>query len=100
MNVSPVTDVVQWDLGAGETAVWSFASKEKAYTAVLDDLQAKKCAQSLSISAIGTGTILILAKEKQLIKSVGTALEQLRQSGLWISTPVINLLKQQAGEDI
>jgi len=98
MRVIPAPSVVRWDLGAGETEVLSFALEQPAYTPVLDDLLAKKCARSLGISTLGTGAILILAKERGLIESVEGALRQLQSIGLWISEPIIQLLKHKAGE--
>ena len=59
---------------------------------------AKKCAKSLGIPTMGTGTILILAKENGLIISVEQALRKLQQVGLWISESVIQMLKQKANE--
>lgn len=92
------TPIIRWDLGPGETAVLSFALEHSTYTPVLDDLLAKKCARALNIPTLGTGAILILAKQRGLIESVEGALRQLQSVGLWISEPVIQLLKQKAGE--
>ena len=80
-----VPDVVHWDLGAGETEVISFALNHSGYTPVLDDM-------------LGTGSILILAKERGLIESVEQSLRALQNVGLWITEPVIQMLKEQAGE--
>jgi predicted nucleic acid-binding protein len=97
-SVNPVLDVIRWDLGVGETKVLSFAIKHSDYTPVLDDLLAKKCARSLGIQTMGTGAILILAKERGLIESVEQSLRKLQNVGLWISEPIIQLLKHKAGE--
>jgi predicted nucleic acid-binding protein len=97
-SVSLVPDVIRWDLGIGETEVLSFAINHSDCTPVLDDMLAKKCARSLGIETMGTGTILILAKEQGLIESVEQSLRALQNAGLWISESVIQLLKQQAGE--
>lgn len=97
-NVNLVSDVVHWDLGAGETEVISFAVNHSGYTPVLDDMLAKKCARSLGLSTLGTGSILILAKERGLIESVEQSLRVLQNVGLWITEPVIQMLKQRAGE--
>ena len=96
--VSLVPDVIRWDLGVGETEVLSFAINHSDYTPVLDDMLAKKCARSLGIETIGTGAILILAKEQGLIESVEQSLRTLQNAGLWSSESVIQLLKQRAGE--
>ncbi|NOZ49473.1 MAG: DUF3368 domain-containing protein [Chloroflexi bacterium] len=97
-RVNPVPDVVRWDLGIGETEVLSFALRHSGYTPVLDDMLAKKCARSLGIQTMGTGTILILAKEDGLIESVEQSLRKLQNAGLWISEPIIQMLKRKAGE--
>lgn len=96
--IIPVPDVVRWDLGLGETEVLSFAVQHSSYTPVLDDMLAKKCARSLGIQTMGTGTILILAKERGLIESVEQSLRALQNAGLWVSESVIQLLKHKAGE--
>ena len=82
----------------GETEVLSFVTERSSYTAVLDDMLAKKCARSLGLQTIGTGTILILAKDAGLIQSVEQSLHTLRKVGLWISDRVVQMLKHQAGE--
>lgn len=97
-SINPAPGVVNWDLGMGETEVLSFVVGHGDYTAVLDDMLAKKCARSLGLQTIGTGTILILAKEAGLIQSVEQALHTLQQVGLWISDEVVQMLKQKAGE--
>ncbi|MCB9135866.1 MAG: DUF3368 domain-containing protein [Anaerolineales bacterium] len=98
VTIKPLPDVVRWDLGMGETEVLSFALQHNDYTAVLDDMQAKKCARSLGLQTIGTGALLILAKERGLIQSVEQSLRTLQQAGLWISEAVIQMIKKQAGE--
>ncbi len=90
--------VAAWDLGAGESAVLSFALQNSGYWAMVDDAAARKCARSLKIPTLGTGGMIVLAKEQGLIQSVGLSLRSLRDAGLWISDEVIDLLKQQAGE--
>jgi len=97
-SVNSVLDVIRWDLGMGETQVLSFAIKHSDYTPVLDDMLAKKCARSLGVQTMGTGTVLILAKERGLIESVEQSLRKLQNVGLWISEPIIQLLKHRAGE--
>ena len=97
-HINPVPDVIRWDLGMGETEVLSFALKHSGYTPVLDDMLAKKCARSLGVQTMGTGAIMILAKECELIESVEQSLRKLQDAGLWISEPIIQMLKHKAGE--
>jgi predicted nucleic acid-binding protein len=90
--------IAAWDLGAGESAVLSFALANPTYRAIVDDTAARRCAQTLGIKTLGSGGLIVLAKRRGLITSVGDRLQALRESGLWLSDAVIVLLKQQAGE--
>jgi len=98
VSARPVEEVVRWSLGKGETEVISFAFDNRNYIPMLDDKAAKKCSTALSIYTLGTGSALILAKEKGLIDSVEKCLNKLRHSGMWISDTIIQLLKRKAGE--
>ena len=98
-ELAPVVPLVQgWDLGKGETEVISFAYHNREHIAVLDDAAAKACCRVLGLKSLGTGSILILAKQQGLIPSVREALMLLRKQGMWISDPVIRLLCAKAGE--
>lgn len=90
--------VEEWALGAGETAVLSYALANPNLRAVIDDRAARRCAQTLNIPFLGMGALLVLAKRRGLLASVNDGLEKLRQSGLWLSEDIIRLLKAQAGE--
>jgi len=93
---SPRVDA--WALGAGESAVLSHALANPPLRAVIDDMDARRCAQALGIHFLGTGGLLILAKRRGLLPSVTDGLEKLRNSGLWLSDEVVQILKTQAGE--
>jgi predicted nucleic acid-binding protein len=95
-NVSP--EVAAWDLGFGESQVLSLALTTLDCAAVVDDRAARRCGQSLGITTIGTGGLLVLAKRRGIISSVSPGIQALRDAGLWLSDTVVGLLKQQAGE--
>jgi predicted nucleic acid-binding protein len=97
-NVVISSRVAAWDLGAGEAAVLSHALANPPLRAVIDDMDARRCAQTLSIPMLGTGGMLVLAKRRGLLVSVGEAVEKLRNAGLWLSDDLVRLLKMQAGE--
>ncbi len=90
--------VQAWNLGGGETAVLSHALMNPPIRAVIDDMDARRCAQALGISLFGTGGILLLAKRRGLLESVNDGLIKLREVGLWLSDDIIRLIKAQAGE--
>jgi predicted nucleic acid-binding protein len=88
-----------WNLGDGETEVLSWALNNKnQYRALIDDRAARNCAKTLGLSMLGTGGILVLAKRRGLIDSVGKTLIKLQDVGLYISEEIVFLLKKQAGE--
>lgn len=90
--------VAAWNLGAGETAVLSHALAHPPLRAVIDDMDARRCAKTLGIPMLGTGGLLVLAKRRGLLASVSEGLAKLRQSGLWLSDDILRILKDQAGE--
>lgn len=91
---SPV--VQSWDLGAGETAVLSFAHAHPEYIAVVDDAAARRCASSLNIRVIGTLGLIVLAKRRGILQSVAPGLNALKEAGLWISDEfIVRLVAQE-----
>lgn len=93
-------EVLAWGIDAGESELLSFAFKNPGYRAMVDDAAARRCARTLGIPTLGTGGALVLAKQRGLIPSVSTALQALKNSGLWLSEELVNLLKLQAGENV
>ena len=90
--------VAVWELGAGETAVLSHALANPPLRAVIDDMDARRCARTLNIPMLGTGGLLVLAKRRGLLPSVGEGIARLRDAGLWLSDDIVRLLKSQANE--
>jgi predicted nucleic acid-binding protein len=78
-----IAPVVQaWDLGAGETAVLSYALARPDYVAVIDDTAGRRCARSFNITVIGTLRLIVLAKRRGLIDRIMPGIEALRNAGL------------------
>lgn len=95
-TVDPV--ILAWNLGQGESEVLSVALNQSGYRAVIDDAAARRCARTIQVPMLGTGGVLVLAKRRALIPSVGSSLQELRDAGLWLSDDIVALLVQQAGE--
>ena len=91
-------EILVWNLGDGESEVLSWAFANRDFRAVVDDKAARNCAKTHGIETLGTGGILILAKKRGLIDSVGDALDKLKTVGLYVSDEIIKLLKHKAGE--
>ncbi|MDQ3181824.1 MAG: DUF3368 domain-containing protein [Acidobacteriota bacterium] len=97
--VNVAEEVLVWNLGDGETDVLSFAfANKETHTALIDDRAARKCAETLNIKTLGTGGILVLAKERGFIKNVSPELKKLQSAGLWISDEVVEIILKQANE--
>lgn len=90
--------IAAWNLGIGESAVFSFAMQEPEYRAVVDDLAARRCARAIEVQTIGTAGLLVLAKRRGVIRSVGNRLLRLRDAGLYLSDSIIRMISHEAGE--
>jgi len=87
VSVSHIPDVIsKRDLG-----------RESAH-AMIDDLAARRCAKALGVATLGTGGMLVIAKQRGIIPSVGEALMALRAAGMWLSDDLVQLLTSKAGE--
>lgn len=82
----------------GESEVLTLARSLPNHRAMVDDAAARACPRTLGIPILGTGGALVLAKRRSLIPSVATALQALREAGLWLSDDVEKVLRQQSGE--
>jgi predicted nucleic acid-binding protein len=100
VETTALPDILAWDLGKGETAVLSYALINPGWTAIIDDLAARKCAKSFSISYKGTLAVVILAKKRGLVESAADVMHTLLSAGLHLDDEVIRAaLKQTVGED-
>lgn len=87
-----------WDLGAGESSVISLASNLPDSIAVLDDLAARRCAQTVGLQITGTLGLILMAKNARIIPSATTALNAVVAAGLFISPHHIDTIRLRAGE--
>ena len=90
--------IERWDLGAGETSVLTLAYAHPGTTAVLDDLAARRCANSLGIPVRGTLGLVLIAKQRQILPKARPVLEQMRFAGMYLSDSVMNRALKTVGE--
>jgi len=83
-------EITAWSLGAGESAVLSWALANKNTEAIVDDLAARRCAAALQIPVRGTLGIVLTAKQRGEISAARPLLEKLRQNGMYLSDKVLN----------
>ena len=94
--VSPV--VAAWDLGAGESAVISYALGGSGVEAVLDDRPARTCAQALGVGVRGTLGLLVLAKREGAIPTVRPSIDLLLGTGYHLGAALVAAVLSEAGE--
>jgi predicted nucleic acid-binding protein len=94
------TEILAWDLGAGETAVLALASTRTSSVCVLDDLAARNCAAVFQIPVIGTLGILLKAKVGGLIPRLKPEIELLLTVGSLLSPSLIQQALTLAGEPL
>ncbi len=74
----------------GEAEAIVLAVQLDADYLIIDEKDGRKLALSLEVTIIGTIGILIKAKQKGLIESIQTKMDELRDVGFWISNSLYN----------
>ena len=94
--IQPV--LVKWRGGAGETEVISWALQNPGFTAILDDRRARAFAERNGVPVLGSLRVIVIAKERGLIRQARPALEKLRGVGAYLSDELIDRSIALAGE--
>lgn len=92
------TALVEWGLGAGETAVIAVGLEMESCTVVLDDALGRSCARAFDLPLIGTLGIILRAKRRGLIPSAADALTALQAHGLHLDNETIRVALESVGE--
>jgi predicted nucleic acid-binding protein len=85
----PIDPRVPGALGAGEREAISLALEIGVSRIVLDDMRARRRAESLGLEVIGTLGILVLAKRQRLIPAVRPLAEAHLAQGFFVSPSVL-----------
>jgi predicted nucleic acid-binding protein len=93
----PVPRDLPVGIGLGEREAIALAL-QLVCPVLVDDKLARAAAQSAGLSVIGTGGLLLAAKSRSLIPSVGSALEELQGAGYHFSQELITKILELAGE--
>lgn len=86
-----------FDLGAGDSETLSVALRTPNSRTLIDDAAARSCASKLGIPFIGTAGLLALAKRRRFNPSLESAIESVRNSGLWLSDVLVETILTKAG---
>jgi hypothetical protein len=86
------------DLGVGEAQVLALALESPGSVVVLDDLLARRMAEVLGLRMTGTLGILLEAKRRGLVPSVGPLIRRLTELGFRVSACTERAVLALAGE--
>ena len=65
---------------------------------LIDEIKGRKAAKKAGLDVIGTGRLLIAAKEKRFILNVTNVLDDLNKSGYRLSSKLCDKIKLISGE--
>jgi hypothetical protein len=86
------------DLGAGEIATMALALENPSRIVLLDDALARRIAKAAGLEVWGTLRVLLEAKSEGMTESIAPFVEQLKESGMWLSEDVSQRVLGLAGE--
>ena len=99
VDTPPIPKSIQsYKLGAGESAVLTWAYINPNTETIIDDLAARHCASTLGIPVRGTLGLVLIAKQRNIIPAAKPIVEQLLQAGMYLSDRVINQALALVGE--
>lgn len=91
-------NIQSWDLGAGESSVLTHVYNNAGMVAVIDDLCARRCAVTLNIPVIGALGLVLIAKKRGVIPLARPVMDELRQTGMYLSNAIMNQALALVGE--
>ncbi len=99
--VNPKSTPSEWlalDLGAGEIAAMALALENPDRVVLLDDMLARRTAQTAGLPVWGTLKVLLEAKSHSLIDQIEPYVIKLSDSGMWISAEIQQRILKLADE--
>jgi predicted nucleic acid-binding protein len=98
----PVKDIpmsiLEWRLGAGESAVLALSLAHPHTEVIIDDLAGRKCADSLDIPVRGTLGLVLVAKKRGVIPAARPVMEDMMSAGLYLSKRILDRALEKVGE--
>jgi predicted nucleic acid-binding protein len=85
-------------LDAGERAVLTLALAIPGSVAIIDDLPARRVAESFGVNVTGTLHVIVVAKQRGLVPAVRPLLERLQDLGFRMSADLRNRILTSADE--
>lgn len=94
----PSDDLLNWNLGKGESSVIALALARPPAELILDDRAAARCANFHALKVRGTLGLLLLAKESGALQEIKSSLLALTENGFWISDALLKKVLLSARE--
>lgn len=86
------------ELGDGEASVLAWATQRSGAAAVLDDLEGRRCAESLGVPVLGTVAVVLRAKRRGQIPIAGPILQDRVRVGMYLSPRTLDEVLRRVGE--
>ena len=94
---STARTLAELDEGERQAVALAF-SLGKDVLLLMDDYAGRQAARGLQINVTGLVGLLLLSKEKGLVKDVRSLIEELRKAGYWLSDEIVEIAIKLAGE--
>lgn len=95
----PLDPLLDSILDAGEASVIQLARESQAELVVIDERKARRVARSVyGLRVIGAARVLVEAKRRGYLKSVGETIRGMRDGGYWLHDDIVRPALREAGE--
>ncbi len=91
-------EVLSLELDPGEASAIALAMDFPNSTLIIDEVKGRKIAKRLQLRVTGTIGLIVLAKERKIIKSGKILLDKLIESDFWLSKKIYNGVLELLGE--
>ncbi len=86
-------------LDSGEATTIALALEKSAALVLMDEVKGRRVARDIyGLAVIGTGRVLVEAKQASLINKVSPLIQQMRANGYWMADRIVTEILRQAGE--
>lgn len=85
-------------LDQGEAETLALAIEQDARLVIIDEIKGRRFAHRLGLPLTGTMGVLLLAKENGLVNKIAPLIDQLQESGFYITPELVSMVLSLAGE--
>ncbi len=86
-------------LDLGEASAIALAFETPNSILIIDEKKGRLVAKDLNLKIIGTLRVILLAKQKGILKSVKETIRELKENGFWLSEKIVNKILSEADEE-